>query len=816
MITDLNGRSAAIACASDEDSERLAGALAELGIETDVYAADASGAVLAIASGRRYDFVLVHCTAKTLSDRVMCETYRLAGDIAARHLVAITSDWSHVESLAPGLGFCAYLRPSADRDEVRRVMEKILADEKRALAKTEHPDLMGKHFLVVDNNVSNVEILKNAIECFGGTVDVSSSGEEAISKMLNAPASGDAAYSMVLMDIYMPPGIDGLEATQRFRNSAHPLAKTLPIVIVSGDADPLITVREREVGASAFHLKPLTRSALVEILRRFLDLPTQAETNVELTRIRRISELKEDNRKLTSFLNTQKAASAFFNHMFDALPQPVFLKDAANSQYLRCNPAFVEANGHTSEQIIGMFDRDIFPAEFAEAFVAHDKATLAAPDGRCFFPTHGCGADGCEHRLWDKWQVVIDGQDGRRYILGALSEVTKRVEDANRILQQERQINEAVKKERDVAVAAEKAKSFFFSAISHDIRTPLNSVIGFVDMLEREDDPALRQEYIRNIKSSGRDLMRLVDDMIDLVKYDNGGAAVLAEPFQVGDLARECRDALKGAVEAKGLEFTLDLPDDMPLLVVDRRHFRQILMNLVDNAVKFTEKGSVKVSLSYVSEVLTLRVKDTGCGIARDDLERILKPYVKVENRTQTGGTGIGLAIVNLLVERMGGKLSVQSLVGVGSEFSVVVPDVKVGKIKAADTGLKASKLLPFDGKRLLLVDDVKLNLMVLSSYCRKLGAAKCLMASCGEEALQVLAKEPVDMVLTDILMPGMGGVGLVKEIRANKDYEKMPVHAVTADVEFAKNGDTRNFDGVIMKPLTLDSLSRHFAKYIS
>ena len=377
-----------------------------------------------------------------------------------------------------------------------------------------------------------------------------------------------------------------------------------------------------------------------------------------------------------------------------------------------------------------------------------------------------------------------------------------------------------IRKEKDRAIAAERAKSYFFSTVSHDIRTPLNAIIGYSELLQNGiEDKAEQKRAVQAIASSGHTLLELVNDVLDLSKLESGKTVFTSELTDFNRLASNVIHSFDVAVAGRDVKLVEDVPP-IPLLYVDPHRVRQILFNLIGNAVKFTQRGKVVLSVTFVENTgenaktgcLTMSVSDTGCGIAQDDLENILKPFMQAKNTGSAKGTGLGLPICVQLAERMGGKLTLKSTLGSGSTFTVTIPDVRFSleeKKSVEATGVIHIQPSSSDKKPcILIVDDVPVNVRVIQAMLRRLGVTDILSAGNGAEALEALEKNPaVDIVLTDMWMPVMDGEGLIREIRAREQLKDLPVYAVTADVETQKTYKASGFTGILLKPVTLSQL---------
>ena len=380
-----------------------------------------------------------------------------------------------------------------------------------------------------------------------------------------------------------------------------------------------------------------------------------------------------------------------------------------------------------------------------------------------------------------------------------------------------------------------KAKSYFFSTVSHDIRTPLNAIVGFSEMLnagmKTEEE---RAQATNAILVSSKTLLALINDVLDLSKLESGKMEISPEPTDCRLLLREIADAFRMSNSKPDVEVRCCV-GEMPLLMIDPQRLRQIMFNLVGNAMKFTKSGHVELRASFEDSkpssgagTFRLEVEDTGCGISEEDLRRIGSAYVQVGSKiSRNGGTGLGLAICKHLAVSMGGVLEVDSKLGHGSTFAVVIHNVKVvSAASGADGGTKGGaepkKSLTEEPhlasagpkskmpRRLLIVDDSKMNLMVLKALLTHVGDFDVTTASDGQEALEVLEApdvKPFDLVLTDMWMSRMDGMGLVKAIRSNSAHSSMCVIVVTADVEYQGKYEEMGFDGILLKPITTDRL---------
>ncbi|MDQ0289632.1 PAS domain-containing protein [Oligosphaera ethanolica] len=387
---------------------------------------------------------------------------------------------------------------------------------------------------------------------------------------------------------------------------------------------------------------------------------------------------------------------------------------------------------------------------------------------------------------------------------------------------------------------ANKAKSYFLANVSHELRTPLNAVIGFSELLRGSEMTITeRNEYLESINLAGKALLNLINDVLDLSKIEADQMVIVPQPTEIPSLAQEILAIFKHRTNEKGLRFKIDYSAEIPILLLDTLRLRQILLNLVGNAIKFTDHGSITVGISFKpldsqKGTLNIIVADTGCGIRPEYRKRIFQPFEQqdsVRDSTIYHGSGLGLAISRRLVLRMGGSIDVVSEVGKGSEFQVTLHDVPYTTLYPADSDIPG-KVLPqrssadasrgqaapksarrsYQHLRVLIADDVPMNLQVLSAMLKKMGVT-AMTAANGRDVLHLLSNGQVpEVLLTDMWMPDMNGSQLAERIREQDRFRAMRIVAVTADAEVRSSFDMKHFDNVLLKPITFDKLDELFS----
>ena len=361
-------------------------------------------------------------------------------------------------------------------------------------------------------------------------------------------------------------------------------------------------------------------------------------------------------------------------------------------------------------------------------------------------------------------------------------------------------------------------RNLFFASLSHDMRTPLNSIIGFTDLLRTEKDmPPAQKDSLDSISYSGGILLELINDLLDFFKLEAGKMEFNYDYYDFSKLVEPIVKTFKPITDAKNLQLVSDI-QEMPMLYIDMEHVRRILANLISNAVKFTTEGTITISAAcHDSEAdtktLVFSVKDTGAGIGPEEMKTLMQPYSQGMAKSNIKGTGLGLSICKILLENMKGTMSITSEKGVGSTFTVTLNNVKFSEQAIKREENASSQLNPAIRElSLLMVDDTPLNLKMLNLMCEKLGITKTRSAKNGKEALDLLQTSPLpDIVMTDIQMPVMDGMKLVAEIRKNPKLSNLLVYAVTADIEMLNTYQKDGFTGLLLKPYNIAKLTEFF-----
>ncbi len=516
----------------------------------------------------------------------------------------------------------------------------------------------------------------------------------------------------------------------------------------------------------------------------------------------------------------------FNRTLIDTIPNGVFYKDK-DGRYLGCNAAYTMLTGLREEDIRGKTVADLWPSEIAEAYLESDREIFASPrvhryQGR----TAHLGGE--ERDVLFSKAPFFDEKGAVVGLVGVITDITERKRFEEALLESNRKLEESTARANDLAEkakAAHKAKSEFMTNMTHELLTPMNGVLGMTDLLLMDESLSEEQrqtaEYIR---VSGERLLVLINGILDISKAESGKILLESKSFDLEDLLATFAHAMAMRAEEKGLRFSFALARDIPTaLRGDPWRLRQVLFNLTDNAIKFTHRGEVALSVAAEEAgdswvLLRFSVRDTGIGIPCEKVDVLFKSFSQVDSSAtrKYGGAGLGLALSRELVEMMGGEVGVDSAEGEGSEFwftAVFERQATEGKDEAAGTEL------PFCARdaRILLVEDNATNRRVVLGMLEKLHVEADAVAD-GVEALEALARTSYDLLLMDCLMPRMDGYETTRRIRAMEGaLRNVPIVAVTAN---AMKGDREKcleagMNDYLAKPVSRFALAKMLEKWL-
>lgn len=369
------------------------------------------------------------------------------------------------------------------------------------------------------------------------------------------------------------------------------------------------------------------------------------------------------------------------------------------------------------------------------------------------------------------------------------------------------------------AKASEKAKSYFLASMSHEIRTPLNAVIGFSEILKDGSlPPETQKNYLNDISIAGNALLALINDVLDLSKLEAGQMVFTPTETDFASLASEVATIFQQKLNDKKLANNIRI-ESMPTLLLDKLRMRQILFNLLGNAVKFTDHGHIDFTASFTpdgdtSGTLIFSLSDTGCGISKEEQKRLFQPFVQSNairgTQAEKNGTGLGLAIIRRMLDRIHGDIQLVSEPGKGSSFTVTIHKVGyfVKRFMTPQCETSKGKNTKNISGRVLVVDDVKMNLKVTQAMLKQLGVSS-ETANSPDEALSCLEQKDISLILCDLWMPIMNGDELAHKIKKLYPDREIKIFVLTADTEADTSFDMSIFDGVMRKPVSMSDLKK-------
>lgn len=381
---------------------------------------------------------------------------------------------------------------------------------------------------------------------------------------------------------------------------------------------------------------------------------------------------------------------------------------------------------------------------------------------------------------------------------------------------------------KNKAEEASKAKSEFLANVSHEIRTPLNAILGFSQWLHENTQEKQHREYLSTILASGKTLLHLINDILDLSKIEAGKLDVEMHPMNYREIVQDIKLVFQQKTEQKGLSFQISTDESVPhFIYMDELRFYQIIFNLVSNAIKFTSKGFVHISAYAIkTEVeneigLSINVEDTGIGISEDQQQVIFESFTQQSGQSNRHyeGTGLGLAIVRGLLEKLNGSVSLKSIPGKGSVFTIHFSRIKVdySDVGQIENVYSANINQVLEPCTIMVVDDINYNIDVLKKIIDN-DDVRYIEASDGPEALAKLKTDKPDLVFMDIRMPGMNGFDVTEFIKKDEDLKNIPVIAFTASTLKSQNERiARLFDGMLSKPVfkkEVEAILFKFLKY--
>ncbi len=644
-------------------------------------------------------------------------------------------------------------------------------------------------------------------------------------------------------------GIDILEyALQKFPHA-------IRLIITAFSDLSILSEGINKVNLHGFIKKPFEETEIRIVINNAFDKYYLRETNLALrTELKNlIEEVSAQKENLDREIAEKKQAeeyNKYFRAILDNSEDVAVIKDL-NLRWIACNNILVKICGVNSvKELLGKTDLEIY-GDFPHVrqYIEDEKKAQTLKKGEYVSRDEiVVSKDGTIINTNVKKFPIYDDHNKLIATASISRDITERKHHEEKILKLNEELEERVnqrtselekvniylKQAKEEADSANKAKSEFLANMSHEIRTPLNAVLGFAELLNNLVKDDLQKSYISSILTSGKGLLTIINDILDLSKIEAGKLDLNFNFINAFSFFTEIKDIFLAKLKQKNLEFILEIDSKIPASInIDELRLRQILLNLIGNAIKFTDKGYVKLKVNAILKTqpvkskskelidLEIEVTDTGIGISKSFISRVFDSFSQQDETIikNIGGTGLGLTITKRLTEMMGGDIKVNSMEGKGSTFNITFYNIliskKLDKLKETEGYIDPSTVV-FEKSKIVIADDIESNRSLLQNILKETNL-ELYEASNGIMALIIAEKIKADLIITDIKMPEMDGYQLIKKIRSNKILKNTFVIVASASVIRLNKEKAKEllFDGYISKPFNIQSLYKELIQFL-
>jgi signal transduction histidine kinase/DNA-binding response OmpR family regulator len=692
----------------------------------------------------------------------------------------------------------------------------------------EASNLLAETILIVDDSTANLQLLTSILKNEGYVIHPASDGKLAL-RFLRTTLP-----DLILLDIKMP-GMDGLEVCYQLKDSER--TRNIPIIFISVLESERDKVKAFQAGGVDYIAKPFHPEEVLARVKnqlRLRELTEELETQVSkrteeltLTNQRMQEEITvrkhavEELQKREALLNATQRLSKVGGWEYDIKQNKHYWTDELFAIHeIPINPSI----NHVQESLkcYDLKDQQLISSAFKNAYENGEPYDLELP----FTTKTG-------RRLWIRTTALPVQKNNRIVsVVGSMMDITEQKHAQEELRRYRDHLKEEVEQRtselilaKQNAERANRAKSNFLANMSHELRTPLSAILGFSSLMK--NDPLIAESQKQNldiINRSGEHLLRLINDILDMAKIEAGQVQLDNQPFDLGDTIRDVTDMMRIRAEEKALQLLTDQTSKFPRYIVgDEARLRQILINLMGNAIKYTEQGEVTLRLSTMNAKashLVIEVADTGEGISADNQRLIFDPFIQLGEQSNSKGTGLGLTITRQFVEMMGGHISLDSSPGQGSIFKIDLPlleatESDISNIEPTDKRTVRCLAPGQPDYRILIVEDQYENQLLLAKLMQSVGF-QYKIAENGAKGVELFKSWQPHFIWMDRRMPVLDGTQATHGIRDLPGGDQVKIVAVTASA-FAEQRDemlAAGMDDYIRKPYKAseiyDCLSKH------
>lgn len=649
------------------------------------------------------------------------------------------------------------------------------------------------NILLVDDNIENLRLLVKILSQLGYKVQPVTQSSLALSLARTNPPD------LILLDIMMPE-INGYEVCQQLKSD--PTTQEIPVIFLSVLDEPIDKIKAFQVGGADYITKPFQVQEVIARIEHQISLKYLTQ------------KLHQEKIKLQEEIKERKQSERLFKSIFENAAVGMCLI-GLSGKFLKVNASFEQMLGYSAPELLQLNVKAIIHPNDLDLDASERKNLLLGKISNYHI----------EKRLLQKnksiiWAVLSvslmrNDVDEPFYLIWQIQNVTQR-----------KKMEDNLKQAKIAADVGSQAKSEFLANISHEIRTPLNAILGFSELLQSQIKEQKLQAYLQGIISASKNLQQLIEAVLDLSKIEARKIELAYENVDLFSIIIDLKAMFSHSAAKKGLSLAFALDDSVPRgIIFDQVKLQQILVNLIGNAIKFTDEGTVKVQVlcsnfrnTKVLETaedaqvcdLTVIVEDTGIGINPTQQTEIFKPFHQSagQNLRKYGGTGLGLTITQRFTELLGGRISLSSELGKGSKFTLNFPAVKIASFYQAIAPQEENlDLNMFPALNILVVDDVLSNRLLMQEYFADT-IHHVWLAEDGVQALEMVQASQPDLIFLDLRMPNMDGEEVAKILKSNPTTQGIPIIFISAAIwEIQQKHPHSLCNGFVSKPVSRSQL---------